>query len=494
MTLPEVATVAWLILEYAIKVYAVGVVPENRRPSSSQAWLLLILLLPFVGLPLYFLIGSPQVRGRRHRVQAEANEVLEQAQRSQTTLPPGVSAPRELESVLAMNRTLTRLPCVIGRTDSFHGDTYEAYAAMTEAVEAAEQTVYVEFYIMAWDATTDPFFSALAAAVQRGVRVQLLMDHLGSRKYAGWGDFRRRLTEAGIEWHLMMPIDPLRGRWRRPDLRNHRKLLVVDHKVAFVGSHNVIDPHYGSARNQAIGREWKDLTVEVSGDIVDQVEAVFAVDWYTETGEVLPIRERLEEESERAGNEVVPALGGPVNALQIVPSGPGFASEPNLRMFSQLIATANERVSITSPYFVPDEALISVITTAAYRGVRVDLFVGEQSDQFFVGHAQRSYYEGLLQAGVRIFRYPAPTILHSKFLVVDDKIAAIGSSNMDYRSFMLDYEITLLGFGGDLVTGLRGFVEEYQAVSRELTLAEWRKEPWHQRYLDNVARLTSALM
>lgn len=489
MTVSQMVTTGLLILEYLIKVVAIGTVPENRRPSSSHAWLLLILFLPGLGMPLYLLIGSPSVRGRRHRIQAGANELLQLAQRSVATLPASVSAPPELTSILEMNRRLTSLPCVTGLNGGLFDDTRAFYSSLAEDVERASRYIQVEIYIMTWDETTDVFFTALAEAVQRGVHVRLLMDHLGSRRYPGWRKFRRRLTEAGIDWHLMMPIAPLRGRWRRPDLRNHRKLVIIDGNVGFMGSHNMIDPHYGSRRNRRIGRQWLDLSIRLTGDIVLQLEAVFAVDWFSETSELLDTRQHFVDKP-----DVTPAAGTPANALQLLPSGPGFATEPNLRLFSQLIATANERICITSPYFVPDEALLSAITTAAFRGVRVDLFVGEKADQFLVGHAQRSYYRALLDAGVRIHLYPAPTILHSKFLFVDDKVGAIGSSNMDYRSFALDYEITLLGFGGNLVDELRERAEEYRKASRELSLQEWLQEPWHHRYLDNVARLTSALM
>lgn len=177
-----------------------------------------------------------------------------------------------------------------------------------------------------------------------------------------------------------------------------------------------------------------------------------------------------------------------------MPSGPGFPTEPNLRLFVSLIHLAAERVAITSPYFVPDESLLAAITTAAYRGVRVELFVGEQADQFLVGHAQRSYYRALLEAGVHIHLYPAPAVLHAKYLTVDDEVAVIGSSNMDFRSFALTYEVMLLGYGGDLVKRLQANDELYRSVSRELTLEEWLREPWRRRYLDNVCRLTAALM
>ena len=483
----QLVAVALVVVEYGLKLVAVGTVPENRRPSSSSAWLLLILFVPVVGFPLYWLIGSPYLRGRRHEVQTRVNRLLDEHTGHRPTVPPGADPSPELASVLRMARRLSGMPCVTGTDEGLFGDAPQAYAAMAEAVAGARTYVHVEFYIMAWDGTTDPFFTALAQAVRRGVRVRLLMDHLGSRRYPGWRAFRRRLTDAGIDWHLMMPIAPLRGRWRRPDLRNHRKLLVVDGEVAFLGSHNMIDPAYGSARNARAGRRWNDLTVRVRGEIVRAVEAVFATDWYLETGQRLTPAQHVVD-----APSLVP--GGPAHAMQLIPSGPGFPAEPNLRVFTALVHQATETISLTSPYFVPDESLLAAITTAAYRGVRIDLFVGAEADQFLVGHAQRSYYRALLEAGVHIHLYPAPAVLHAKYLTVDDTVAMIGSSNLDFRSFALDYEVMLLAFGGDLVARLQANDARYRAISRELTLQEWRGQPWHHRYLDNVCRLVSALM
>jgi cardiolipin synthase len=180
--------------------------------------------------------------------------------------------------------------------------------------------------------------------------------------------------------------------------------------------------------------------------------------------------------------------------MQVVPSGPGFPSQPNLRMFTSLVHLATRSVSITSPYFVPDESLLAAITSAAYRGVTVDLFVGEEADQFVVGHAQRSYYSALLAAGVRIHLYPAPRVLHSKYLTVDGVVGAMGSSNMDYRSYALNYEVMVLGFGGDFVESLAACDATYLATSRRLTVQEWEGQPRRQRYLDNVCRLASSLI
>ncbi len=165
-------------------------------------------------------------------------------------------------------------------------------------------------------------------------------------------------------------------------------------------------------------------------------------------------------------------------------------------MFTSLIYAATQRISLTSPYFVPDESLLYAVTTAAERGIEVELFVSEVSDQFMVGHAQASYYRALLEAGVRIFRYPpAPFILHAKHFTIDDDVAVIGSSNMDMRSFGLNYEISLM-LPPDppaVVERLREVQDDYRALSTELTLPEWERRPRRTKYVDNVMRLTAAL-
>ena len=487
MTVTTVLGTIWLVFEYAMKIIAIGVVPENRRPSSSSAWLLLILFLPIVGFPLYWLIGRPWVTGRRQKIQQQSDTVIKDHTEGLPLIPAGATPSPGLESILHMNRDLTSMPVLTGQVQEMLEGANETYEAMAAAVDGASRYVHVEFYIMAWDETTDVFFQALARAVKRGVKVRLLVDQLGSQKYPGWRHFGKRLTEIGVEWRLMMPIDLLRGRWRRPDLRNHRKLLVVDGDMALVGSHNVIDPSYGSRKNREIGRRWHDLSVIVAGDIVLEVEAVFAMDWYVESGE------RLDPNVHFVDKPDLPP-GGTVNALQLVPSGPGYPTEPNHRMFIALMYLAEHTITIASPYLVPDEPLLSAITSACYRGVRVELYVGAEADQFIVGHAQRSYYEALLEAGVHIYLYPAPAVLHAKYMTVDDKVGVIGSSNMDYRSFALDYEIMLLGFDGNLVDLLHRNDERYRQVSTELTLEEWRTRPWYEKYVNNVCRLTSALM
>jgi cardiolipin synthase len=375
------------------------------------------------------------------------------------------------------------MPLVGGNRATLHDDYSESLHSMTEALGAAKRYIHVEFYILALDKTSRPFFDALEAAVKRGVTVRVLMDHIASLRSVGYGRTRRHLTRIGAEWHVMLPVQPLRGKFQRPDLRNHRKLLIVDGDVGYTGSQNVIDSSYNKHGNLRRGLHWKDLMVRFEGPIVAGINALFVTDWYSETNELL-LRE-----AERAPVNQEPDL---LDA-QVVPSGPGFDGENNLRLFNSLIYAAQERIIITTPYFVPDESMLYAITTAAQSGIDVQLFMSEIGDQAVVYHAQRSYYEELLKAGVRIWLYRAPTILHAKHMTVDEQVAVIGSSNMDMRSFSLDLEISVMVKGSKFVQSLRRIEDSYRAKSRELSLDEWMSRPLPSKILDNVARLTAAV-
>ena len=482
----SVATTTWIVIEYIVKIIAVGVVPENRRPSSSSAWLLLILFVPIIGIPAFLMLGSPYINQRRARIQAEANELLHEGADDLPDVPPSLDAAPEFVSVAQLGRALTALPMVTGDSHGVISDYEASIERMAELVDEAHEYVHVEIYIMAWDKTTDVFFRALERASARGVEVRVLFDHIGSRKYPGFHRLGKRLNAAGIEWHLMLPFIPWRGKARRIDLRNHRKLLVIDGKQAMMGSQNMIDSSYLNRKNSQIGRNWHDIMVELAGPIVAAIEAAFSTDWYSESGQALGIRPY-----ERDGNE--PEVGGATSAMQLIPSGPGFTTSPNLKVFTSMMYLAQKRLAIVSPYFVPDESLLAAVETAAWRGVDVELYVSEQADQYMVDRAQSSYYRSLLEAGVRIFLYPKPAVLHTKCFIVDDIYAVMGSSNMDMRSFGLNYEISLLTTGGDLVDDIVDVVAGYQDVSRELTLEEWEKRPWPRRYMESVMRLTSSL-
>lgn len=477
-----VVVIAFLV-DFVVRVVAIIVVPRNRKPTSATAWLLAIFFIPYVGALFFLLIGSYKLPKKRRQRQAEINRFILDSTEGIELVNKDPATPSWLRQVERLNRELGAMPLVGGNTASLQQDYAQSLAAMTAEINAAERYVHVEFYILTLDTTTAPFFDALEAAIQRGITVRVLLDHIASLRTP---DYRRtiaRLREMGADWHLMLPIQPFRGKYQRPDLRNHRKILVVDGRVAFMGSQNIIDRTYNKRSNRRRGLKWKDLMVRLEGPIVAGLNAIFITDWYSETGDLL----------RREADPFRPAESDSTLDAQVVPSGPGFVGENNLRLFLALLYNAERRIVITSPYFVPDEAMLIAITTATQRGVSVELFVSEIGDQVLVYHAQRSYYEALLRAGVRIWMYKAPYILHAKHFTIDDDVAVIGSSNMDMRSFQLNMEVSLMVSDRDFVTKLRAAEDGYRQDSRELTLDEWLRQPLWATVFDNLARLTSAL-
>lgn len=469
-----------------LRIVALGVIPGNRRPSSGTAWLLAILLAPFLGFLAFVFFGSTRLGRRRHRRQRDAFDAVA-AHTLGIDDSDVIGTTPQIRTIVYLNRGLSALPMTGGNAIELIEDYRTSIAMMTSAVEGARAFVHIEFYITALDDLTSPLIDALEAAARRGVAVRMLFDHLGSRGIPGYKHLLARLESGPIEFRPMLPIRPLQGRFRRPDLRNHRKLLVVDDEIGFMGSLNVTEPGYNKPKNHRLGREWVELMIRIDGPAVASLDAVFASDWYTETDEMLDVAVPTKQTLARGGGCVTDV------ACQLVPSGPGFVAENNLRLFTSLIYSATRRISLTSPYFVPDESLLYAVTTAAMRGLDVELFVSEVSDQFMVGHAQSSYYRALLEAGVRIYQYPAPYILHSKHFTIDDDVAVIGSSNMDMRSFGLNYEISLMMLGTPIVTRMREVEDHYRALSTELRPEAWAARPARLKYIDNVMRLTSAL-
>ena len=487
--------VIWVTLivaiDIAFRIIALFVVPHNRRPQTAMAWLLAIFFIPYFGFLAFVAFGSRRLPKKRRDKQSAINNHLRERSR---LLGPGIIAtpadvakrtefPAWLAQTVHMNEHLGAMPMVTGNTVTFHTDYLESIQAMTAAIDSAQHTVHVQFYIMSYDRVTEDFFAALERAQQRGVRVRVLYDHLANVRIPRYRDLIATLERIGVEHHPMLPLQPWRGVYRRPDLRNHRKILVVDSRLAFTGSQNIVEPAYRQRRHQARGLHWLDLMISVEGPLADGLEALFVTDWFQETDELLDTPTPT-----RANGAKKPGVLG-----QVVPSGPAFEGENNLRLFNNLVYGATKRLVISSPYFVPDESMRYAITSAAERGVEVHLLVSEIGDQPLVFYAQRSYYEELLRAGVRIWLYRAPTILHSKFIVVDDAISVIGSSNVDMRSFSLNVEVSVLLADQGIAQKLDDLSVEYRNNSTELTLPQWLARKGQHKFLEGLARLTATV-
>lgn len=481
--LPDWLRLALGIADILIRLAALCWLPYNRKPVVALGWLMAIFFIPFVGFIVFLVFGSSRLPAYRRARQHAMNDMIREASENKPflTRTDDLSYPAKVASQL--NYTLGSLPLVGGNQFTLHTDNHEAMVAMAEEVDRATEYVHFEFYITAYDEASAVLWDALFAAHKRGVQVRVLIDHIGSRKYPSYKMLVKMLNESGMQWRLMLPLKPWKLKWQRPDLRNHRKVLVVDGRVAFSGSQNAIHRSYDMPENIKKGLEWKDLTFSCTGPIVEELNAVFVSDWYSETNQLI-----LAEI-----NTTIPYYEDGMRA-QVIPSGPGFETENNLRLINYLIYNAERRITICSPYFVPEETLLQALTNAAYSGIETTVIVCEKGDQFLPNMAQRSYYEQLLQAGVRILQYPSPTVLHSKFMMVDDEIAFIGSSNMDPRSFSLNMEVSTFVIDRGMVAMLDEVCAEYEQVCTELLYTQWAERPRRIKMTENLCRLWSSLL
>ncbi|WP_084079043.1 cardiolipin synthase [Demequina sp. NBRC 110057] len=473
----------YAIVSGVLIVLAVAVIPPRRRPTAGMAWILLIVILPIPGWLAFLLLGHYKLPRSRRDVQARINATIDaQVVEAKKQMGDGVIDAAVSPTYRSVERLATgygRLPVMAGNSVEILTDYGASLDAIVRDIDSARQAVWVEYYAMTLDSATRPFFEALAAAKRRGVDVRVLYDTWGSRSYDGKKPMLEFLESAGIAYRAILPLRLPGTGYVRPDLRNHRKIVVVDNAIGFTGSQNMIDRTYH--RKDDI--YYDELVVRASGPIALELATLFMTDWVSEGGSFDdPIRPMSADPS---------ALPGA--SMQVLPSGPGFDGENNLAVFTHLLHLARTDIAIVNPYFVPSEALLEAIISAAHRGVRVRMINSEAMDQWMIGYAQRSYYGVLLEAGVEIYLYRAPTLLHSKYIVVDGEVAIVGSSNMDMRSFELNSELSLICYDEAVAREMTAITATYQAASNRLTLDAWRQRPRYRRTLESITRLTSAI-
>ncbi len=461
------------------------VVARKLTPSTGLAWILLTALFPVGGFVLYLLVGErPLGRLRLRRFIEGRTRFLSRL----TALP--ASARGDIDGLNDQQRRLARLGAAVSGIPLLRCDRVDVLAgadailrAIVADLEAARHACDLVFYIWQDGGLADEVADALERAAGRGVRCRVLLDAVGSRPFLG-GDRVRRLRAAGVRIEAALPVGPIRALFVRADLRLHRKLVIVDGCVAYTGSMNLVDPRVFK-RGAGFG-EWVDAMVRIEGPAVAALETVFLEDWLAETGELpTPPAHPL-----GAWAEIPPTTAG---AALVVPSGPELDSDDIRRLVLSAVYGAERELVVTTPYFVPDEAVMTALETAAMRGVAVTLIVPERVDSRLVRHASRSFFDGLLAAGVRIRQFQGG-LLHTKSLTVDGQTTLVGTFNLDIRSLRLNFEITL-GFLDPGVTAVvRALQAEYEARSIAVDLDTWRRRPPSRRFLENLVRLASPLL
>ncbi|NLX56588.1 MAG: cardiolipin synthase [Planctomycetaceae bacterium] len=465
------------ISEWLIRLVMLPVVTYRRKPSAAMSWLLLIFFLPWFGLVLYLLFGTRRLPLVRRRRIAEISQKLE-AEARRFHGDPNIVHPDlgpRLASTIQIAEQLGNFPILGGNNAVFLADTDLVIDQMIDDMDRAQHHIHMLFYIFWDDETGDRVIDALGRAVRRGVACRVLVDDVGSRK--PYRTLAAKMQACGVSLHTTLPVGLFRSKMTRIDMRNHRKLTVIDGRIAYTGSQNIVNASYGH-KDMA----WHDMMVRLTGPITLELQAIFVTDWHQETHEVLT----------GPAIFVPPVPAGSVPA-QTLPSGPTFPVENYQRLVVSAIYDALRRVIITTPYFVPDEPLLQAIQAAAWRGVQVDLIVPQRCDQIIVGAAARAYYEDVLEAGANVYLH-TQGLLHSKTMTVDESLALIGSSNFDIRSFAINFELNMLLYGADVTCALRDQQLRYLRDSIKLDAREWRQRPSWRVLLDNMARLMSPLL
>lgn len=459
---------AYFILEWVIRLGFIAVILPARSPAAARIWLLFGFLLPIPAALVYALIG----RTRNPRRRQERERRAHAAREAWLARLPRAHDPASPLAVFV--DAIGGNPVSHGNAIGLLGDYETTVAALLEAIEGARHRVRLMAYILADDSVGRQVIGALQRAQERGVRVQVMFDALGSRPW------RRRtvrlLREAGIAARACNAYNPLTGGTGRLDRRNHRKIYVIDDALAFIGSQNLVRRDF---RKGVVNHE---VMARIEGPLAAELGAQFVVDWLADGGQDTDWPERPDS-----------SLHAGTVTAQLLPSGPDQPLAAYTLLLSRLLQDARRSVLIASPYTVLDEGLQLAVTTAALRGVDVTMLVSAVVDQPLVRLAQEAGYAPLLEAGVAIREFE-PGLLHAKYVLVDEARTVIGTSNADIRSFRINSEISLVSEDSQLVASMAAIAREHLAHTRAVTPAHWATRPLHRRMAQRVAALASPLL
>jgi cardiolipin synthase len=474
----------WLLLIHFLLVTAfIAVIISVRRPVGvAFAWIFIVMTFPLLGISLYILIGERPVGRaltrkitRMNRDYAKITETLRQQYASERQ-----KLPDEAKALSLLAESKNGTPVVSGNKIKLHTNSLEILQLFIDEINQAKESLHMEFYIWALGGDADRVGEAVIAAAKRGVKCRVLLDSLGSKNWFK-SNWPARFRSAGIQVTEALPIQVGRFQFRRADLRLHRKIFVVDSSVVWTGSMNLVDPRTFK-QDSGVG-EWVDAMVRVEGPVASQFELTFSFDWSVDNPKITHFDDRKP--------PIAPYEGAAI--AQELASGPVYRDDILYQVILSAIIDAREELTITTPYFGIDDGLLQALMASARRGVKVTLIVPKLNDSKLVAWSSRSYYQDLMNSGVKIAEFHGG-LLHTKSLLIDRRIAIFGSVNFDQRSFRLNFEISLIVYNDEFCSTLQTLIQSYLDQSKYVDPSAWAKRPaWH-RYLENAAHLTSPLL
>lgn len=484
---------AWLELPlFFVHLMAVAraITRANREPAARVAWVAVIMFLPLLGVVAYLLLGETNIgRERLRRLKAAEDRVTRPDETSHATdaIAPEAAAQFDLcGSINGLGPVSGNRIALLGNPDASNThptlDSDSAIDALVQDIERATEHVHIGFYIWLDDGNGGKVADAVAAASRRGVHCRVMVDALGSRGFIR-GKRWRQLRGAGVSLVATLNDIPRLGHLAvgRLDLRNHRKLVIIDNSIAYCGSQNCADPEF---RIKAKYAPWVDIFFRCEGPVVRQAQYLFLCTWTAETGDPL---EGL------AAAQPAPQRFEPGAVAQMYGTGPTTPGNAMSDSFVGAVYAARKELVITTPYFVPDEAVLRALCAAPRRGVATTIVFPERNDSWLVGNSSRSCYADLLVNGVDIYEYSLG-LLHTKSITIDGKIALVGSANMDRRSMQLNFENNMLVADEVVAAAVRARQQSYLGVSRPIALATVKAWPFHKRLVQNAVGMTAPVL
>lgn len=474
----------WVPLVHITIIFLFGIhLISVRRPVGvAFAWFLIVILLPLLGIALYILIGERPVGRRLTRKIVRMNREFEKITESmrQLYVADRQKLPVEGRALSLLAESKNGSPVVAGNQVELHTDSLKILQNFIDEINQAKKSLHLEFYIWALGGDADRVGEALIAASKRGVACRVLLDSLGSKDWFK-SKWPARFRNAGIEVTEALPIQIGRFQFRRADLRLHRKIFVIDSAIVWTGSMNLVDPRTFK-QNSGVG-EWVDAMVRIEGPVAAQFELTFAFDWSVDNPRITHFNDRSPPSAPREGGVIA----------QEFASGPVYRDDILYQVMLSAIINARENLTITTPYFGPDDGLLQALMASARQGVNVTLIVPKLNDSTLVAWSSKSYYQDLMSSGVKVAEFKGG-LLHTKSLLVDGRIAIFGSVNFDQRSLRLNFEISLIVYDNHFCANLERLIQSYLDQSDYVDPKAWAKRPVWQRYLENAAHLTSPLL
>ncbi|MDW6003835.1 cardiolipin synthase [Vibrio mangrovi] len=458
------------------------IVLKKRAVSVSLAWLMVIYILPILGVFCYFLFGELNL-GRKRAERAKAmspsfSDWFTQLNSCQAHITENMGAHIYKIDELCNHRM--GIPALSGNSLSLQTDPKVILNTIITDIEQARYSIRMVFYIWHIGGLADAVASSLIQAAKRGVDVKVLLDSAGSHRFikSHWYTI---MTNAGVQIVQALEVRPWRIFLHRLDLRQHRKIIVIDDTVAYTGSMNMVDPAYFK-RDSGVG-QWVDIMIRLTGPTVNVLSAIHCWDWEFETG-----RREFPQIPQCTVNN-----GLPQHPIQVVPSGPGMPEYLISQALILAIHQANQSIRITTPYFVPSSELLSALKTAAHRGIQIELIIPHKNDSTMVKWASRSYYGELLDIGISIYEFYGG-LLHTKSVVIDQQFCLVGTVNMDMRSLWLNFEVTLAVDDIEFTRELYQLQNEYIEQSYPVTYEQWKERPHYNRVLERIYYLFNPLL